>query len=171
MREAGVSFSWLTGEAIQRRHWEFFNRCYRNTYAEHRSSPYLSLDFFLRVGAALPQHFAMVLAERGGRPIAASLFVEDETTLYGRYWGALEHVPLLHFECCYYQAIEYAIARRPAGVRGRRAGRAQDLPRPAAGRVALGALARASAVRARGGGLPRARRRRHHALRRRAMRT
>jgi predicted N-acyltransferase len=112
VREAGVSFSCLTGEAIQRRHWEFFNRCYRNTYGEHRSSPYLSLDFFLRVGAALPQHFAMVVAERGGRPIAASLFVEDETTLYGRYWGALEHVPLLHFECCYYQAIEYAIARR-----------------------------------------------------------
>ena len=54
----------------------------------------------------------MVLAERDGRPIAASLFLRRRTrTLYGRYWGALEHVPLLHFECCYYQAIEYAIAR------------------------------------------------------------
>ena len=53
----------------------------------------------------------MVLAERAGRPIAASLFLFDGATLYGRYWGALEHVPLLHFECCYYQAIEYAIAR------------------------------------------------------------
>ena len=111
VREAGVAISLLEGSAIERRHWEFFNRCYRNTYAEHRSSPYLSLDFFLRVGAALPQHFVMVLAERAARPIAAALLVKDETTLYGRYWGAVEHVPLLHFECCYYQAIEYAIAR------------------------------------------------------------
>ena len=112
VREAGVSLSVLEGSAIERRHWEFFSRCYRNTYAEHRSSPYLSLEFFLRVGAALPHNFVMVLAERGGRPIASALLARDETTLYGRYWGALEHVPLLHFECCYYQAIEYAIARR-----------------------------------------------------------
>jgi predicted N-acyltransferase len=59
----------------------------------------------------MPQHLAMVLAEREARPIAAALFVADRSALYGRYWGALEHVPLLHFECCYYQAIEYAIAR------------------------------------------------------------
>jgi uncharacterized protein len=111
VREAGVSFTWLEAGSIERRHWEFFNRCYRRTYAEHRSSPYLSLDFFLRLGAALPQHLALLIAERAGRPIAASLFLKDQTTLYGRYWGALEHVPLLHFECCYYQAIEYAIAR------------------------------------------------------------
>jgi predicted N-acyltransferase len=109
VREAGVGFRWLT--RIERPHWEFFNRCYRRTYAEHRSSPYLSLEFFLRAGAALPDSFALLLAERDGQPIAASLFVRDENTLYGRYWGALEHVPLLHFECCYYQAIEYAIAQ------------------------------------------------------------
>jgi predicted N-acyltransferase len=53
----------------------------------------------------------MVLAERDGRAIASALFLVDETTLYGRYWGAIEHVPLLHFECCYYQAIEFAIGR------------------------------------------------------------
>jgi uncharacterized protein len=111
VREAGVSFAWLEGSAIARRHWEFFNRCYRKTYAEHRSSPYLSLDFFLRVGAALPDNVALLIAERDARPIACALFFKDESTLYGRYWGALEHVPLLHFECCYYQAIEYAIGR------------------------------------------------------------
>jgi hypothetical protein len=111
VRAAGVSFAWLEGHAIQRRHWEFFNRCYRRTYAQHRSSPYLSLDFFLRIGASLPQHLALVLAERAGQPIAAAFFVKDAERLYGRYWGALEHVPLLHFECCYYQAIDYAIAR------------------------------------------------------------
>ena len=109
VRQAGVSFSWLEGSAIERRHWEFFNRCYRRTYAEHRSSPYLSLDFFLRLGAALPGNLALLVAERDGRPVASSFFFKDESTLYGRYWGAIEHVPLLHFECCYYQAIEYAI--------------------------------------------------------------
>jgi predicted N-acyltransferase len=111
VRDAGVSFVWLEGESIERRHWELFNRCYRRTYAEHRSSPYLSLEFFLRVGAALPDNLALLIAERDGHPIASSLFFKDEHALYGRYWGALEHVPLLHFECCYYQAIEYAIAR------------------------------------------------------------
>jgi predicted N-acyltransferase len=111
VREAGVSLRWLEGEAIDRAQWEFFHRCYRHTYAAHGSSPYLSLEFFLRIGAALPRNVAMVLAERDARPIAASFFLRDGQALYGRYWGALEHVPLLHFECCYYQAIEYAIGR------------------------------------------------------------
>jgi hypothetical protein len=111
VREAGVECRWLEGAAIERRHWEFFNRCYRSTYAAHRSSPYLSLQFFERIGAALPSNIAMLVAQRGSRPIASCLFLKDEHTLYGRYWGALEHVPLLHFECCYYQAIEFAIAR------------------------------------------------------------
>jgi predicted N-acyltransferase len=115
VREAGVAFRWLEGAGIEARHWEFFNRCYRTTYAAHGSSPYLNLDFFRRLGASLPQHTAMVLAGRGSQPefqpIAAALFLRDETTLYGRYWGAVERVPLLHFECCYYQAIEYAITR------------------------------------------------------------
>jgi hypothetical protein len=111
VREAGVAFRWLQGEAIARSHWEFFNRCYRHTYAAHGSSPYLNLEFFVRLGASLPEHTAMVIAERHGAPIAASLFLLDETTLYGRYWGAVERVPLLHFECCYYQAIEFAITR------------------------------------------------------------
>ena len=111
VREAGVRLTWLEGAAIERRHWEFFNRCYRGTYAAHRSSPYLNLEFFLRIGARLPQNLAMVVAERNAAPIASALFLKDEETLYGRYWGATEHVPLLHFECCYYQAIEFAIGR------------------------------------------------------------
>jgi len=118
VREAGVELRWLDGSEISRKHWEFFNRCYRTTYAAHRSSPYLSLEFFLRLAAALPEHVAMVLAERDGHAIASALFLRDERSLYGRYWGALEHVPLLHFECCYYQAIEYAITRRLAVFEG-----------------------------------------------------
>jgi predicted N-acyltransferase len=112
VREGGVSLRCLEGAAIERSHWEFFHRCYRRTYAEHRSSPYLSLDFFLRLGRSMARHMVLVLAERGGRAIASSLLVRDEKTLYGRYWGALEPMPLLHFECCYYQPIEYAVKNK-----------------------------------------------------------
>jgi predicted N-acyltransferase len=118
VREAGVALRWLEGPAIGRRDWELFNRCYRGTYAAHHSTPYLSLEFFLRVGAALPGNVALLIAEREGRPIASALFFHDARALYGRYWGALEHVPLLHFECCYYQAIEYAIGRGLAVFEG-----------------------------------------------------
>ena len=111
VRDAGVTFRWLEGAAIARAHWELFNRCYRGTYAAHHSTPYLSLEFFLRIGAALAQNLALLVAERAGRPIATALFFRDADALYGRYWGSLEYVPLLHFECCYYQAIEFAIAR------------------------------------------------------------
>ena len=111
VRDAGVSLKRLEGPAIEKRHWEFFNRCYRNTYAAHGSSPYLTLEFFLRLGAALPGNTLMVIAERDGRPVASSLLLYDATSLYGRYWGALEHIPLLHFECCYYQPIDHAIAK------------------------------------------------------------
>ena len=112
VREAGVTLRVLEGAAIAPAHWEFFNRCYRRTYAEHRSSPYLNLDFFLRIGRTLGNNIALVLAERGGHAIAGSLLFFDAKTLYGRYWGALEHVPLLHFECCYYSPIEYAISKK-----------------------------------------------------------
>jgi predicted N-acyltransferase len=112
VHEAGVTFRWLRGAEITRENWEFFERCYRRTYAAHRSSPYLNLEFFLRLGAAQPQHCLMILAERAGRPVAATLNLVSEEKIWGRYWGAAEHIPLLHFECCYYQAIEYAIANR-----------------------------------------------------------
>ncbi|MEA3193595.1 MAG: uncharacterized protein QOD26_1928 [Betaproteobacteria bacterium] len=112
VREAGVTLRVLEGVEITPVHWDFFVRCYRRTYAAHRSSPYLNLDFFLRIGRTLAQSMVLVLAERDGRPIASSLLIRDAKTLYGRYWGAVEHVPLLHFECCYYQAIDYAISRK-----------------------------------------------------------
>ncbi|MEW6690973.1 MAG: GNAT family N-acetyltransferase, partial [Pseudomonadota bacterium] len=110
VREAGVRLRWLRGGEIERAHWEFFERCYRRTYAAHRSRPYLSLEFFLRLGETLPRHTLMLLAERGGRPIASTLLLVSGERIFGRYWGAVEHVPLLHFECCYYQPIEFAIA-------------------------------------------------------------
>ncbi len=118
VREAGVEFRWLRGVEIERAHWEFFERCYRRTYAAHRSSPYLSLEFFLRLGAAMPQHCLMIVAERAGRPVAATLNLISKEKMWGRYWGAAEHIPLLHFECCYYQAIEYAITHRLRAFEG-----------------------------------------------------
>ena len=112
MSEAGVTFRWLRGNAIERGDWEFFERCYRRTYAAHRSRPYLNLEFFLRLGASLPEHTLLIVCEREGRPVAAALDLVADGVLYGRYWGAIEHVPLLHFEACYYQAIEFAIANQ-----------------------------------------------------------
>lgn len=107
--EDGLRFELREGTDIRAQDWDFFERCYRHTYALHRSSPYLNRAFFHALGARLPQHCVMVLALRGGQAVAASLMLRDERALYGRYWGALEYHPCLHFECCYYQGIEYAI--------------------------------------------------------------
>lgn len=116
--DAGIRFKWLEGGDIGERDWAFFNRCYRQTYREHHSTPYLNLEFFQRVGRTMPHHFVMVVAERDGTPIAASLNVRDSNRLCGRFWGALEHHPALHFETCYYQGIEYCIARGIARFEG-----------------------------------------------------
>jgi predicted N-acyltransferase len=118
VRDAGITFEWREGQRIERRHWELFHRCYRRTYAAHGSSPYLNLDFFLRAGGALERNTALLVASSGGEPFATALFFKDGKALYGRYWGTLKPVPLLHFECCYYQAIEYAIACKLAVFEG-----------------------------------------------------
>ncbi len=112
VREAGVTFRWLRGGEIRREHWEFFNQCYRNTYRAHHSTPYLNLEFFQRIGQALPEHTVLIVGERNGAPIAAAFNLYTPSTLYGRYWGAIEYVPLMHFEACYYQAIDFAIAQK-----------------------------------------------------------
>lgn len=110
VQEAGITMRQLRGTEAGEADWRFFHRCYCNTYAEHRSSPYLNLDFWLRLARTMPQHLLLVLAERDGQPVAASLVVHTKDTLYGRYWGAMEHIPCLHFEAAYYQPIEFCIA-------------------------------------------------------------
>lgn len=112
VREAGIEFRWLIGPQITASHWAFFNKCYRTTYRAHHSSPYLSLDFFEEIGAKLPENVLLVLAERSGTPVASALNIFGGDTLYGRYWGTTEFVSGLHFEACYYQAIEFCIARK-----------------------------------------------------------
>ena len=111
VREAGIEFRWLEGDAIGKDEWTFFTRCYRHTYREHHSTHYLNLDFFLRIGRDMPEHMMLVVAYRNGRPIAASLNLRNDSRLCGRYWGTLEYHSGLHFETCYYQGIEYSIAR------------------------------------------------------------
>jgi predicted N-acyltransferase len=118
VREAGVTMRQIRGRDASDEDWRFFHRCYSNTYAEHRSSPYLNLDFFRRIGAAMPGNILLVVAERAGRAIASSLVIHTEDTLYGRYWGADEHVPCLHFETAYYQPLEFCIANGIATFEG-----------------------------------------------------
>jgi predicted N-acyltransferase len=107
--QAGVTLRRVRGADATEADWRFFNRCYRHTYAAHHSSPYLNVDFWLRIGQSMPHNLMLVLAERDGKPIASSLVVHDEETLYGRYWGEIEHVPCLHFEASYYQPLEFCI--------------------------------------------------------------
>ena len=106
-----TSFVRVCGRDIEPDHWRFFFRCYAKTYREHHSTPYLSLPFFERIGKTMPESILLVLGMRGGRPICAALDIFDASTLWGRYWGAIEYVPGAHFEACYYQAIEFCIER------------------------------------------------------------
>ncbi len=118
VREAGIRCRWLEGAEIGNTEWAFFARCYRQTYREHHSTPYLNLEFFRHIGRAMPENLLLVVAERDGQPVAASFNVHNGNRMFGRYWGALEHHSGLHFETCYYQAIEYCIARGIAAFEG-----------------------------------------------------
>jgi predicted N-acyltransferase len=118
VREAGVTLRQVRGHEVTDADWRLFHRCYSNTYAEHHSSPYLNLDFFQRIGQTMPQNILLVIAERGGQPVASSLVIHDENTLFGRYWGALEHIPCLHFETAYYQPLEFCITQKIATFEG-----------------------------------------------------
>ncbi|HEX4781026.1 MAG TPA: GNAT family N-acetyltransferase [Usitatibacter sp.] len=108
---AGVDLVRKTGREATASDWDFFNACYRRTYREHRSTPYLTREFFAAIAERMPDRLLLVLAQRDGRPIAAALNIFGAGVLYGRYWGSTEYVPGLHFEACYYQAIEFCIER------------------------------------------------------------
>ncbi len=107
--DQGVTARRIQGADITPEQWRFFVRCYEATYAAHGSTPYLNLAFFEALGRTMPHALVLVLAERDGVPLASSLLMRDDTRIYGRYWGSVTHVPFLHFECAYYQAIEAAI--------------------------------------------------------------
>jgi predicted N-acyltransferase len=106
-----ITFRHVPGKDSSDLDWKFFFECYQNTYLEHHSSPYLSESFFKLWVKQMPENLHLILSERNGIAIAASLLVVDQQSskAYGRYWGALERIPCLHFETAYYQAIEYCI--------------------------------------------------------------
>jgi predicted N-acyltransferase len=110
--EAGVSYRLVDGARIDSALWNFFYRCYTLTYRAHHSTPYLTRAFFTEMALTMPAHWLMVVAERGGARIAASLIALDpeRRVAYGRYWGATEYVPCLHFDACYYQPLAWCIA-------------------------------------------------------------
>ena len=110
--DAGVTLTTLVGEAIGPDDWDYFYRCYCQTYREHHSTPYLTRAFFAQMASAMPQSWLLFTAWRGGERIAASLICIDprRKTAFGRYWGATEQVPCLHFEACYYQPLAWCIA-------------------------------------------------------------
>lgn len=110
IEESGITCKWLLGKDIQEKDWDFFYTCYCNTYAAHHSTPYLTRTFFSLIGQSMPQHILLIIAEMDGKPVAAALNIYNKTTLYGRYWGAVQYVPNLHFELCYYQAQAFCIA-------------------------------------------------------------
>ncbi len=116
VREAGVTFEARHGSEIGAADWELFYRCYTATYHAHRSTPYLTRDFFARMAATMPEHWLLFIASRHGEPIATSLIALDAPRghAFGRYWGQLPDtaaVRCLHFEACYYQPLAWCIAQ------------------------------------------------------------
>ncbi|MHA1133751.1 MAG: GNAT family N-acetyltransferase [Alphaproteobacteria bacterium] len=120
--EDGVEIEWVTGSDITEAHWDAFFAFYMNTGSRKWGTPYLNRDCFSLLGQSMADALLLVLAKRGGDYIAGALNVIGADTLYGRYWGAAEMHDFLHFEVCYYQAIDYAIghglARVEAGAQG-----------------------------------------------------
>ena len=112
--EAGVTFETLEGPAISEVDWDFFYRCYRLTYRAHHSTPYLTRDFFGRMGRTMAANWVLFIASRNGARVAASLIAIDPVrrTAFGRYWGAIEAIHCLHFEACYYRPLAWCIANR-----------------------------------------------------------
>ncbi|MFZ6680007.1 GNAT family N-acetyltransferase [Undibacterium sp. Tian12W] len=118
VQDAGIQFQQVRGKDMQEDDWRFFKSCYDQTYEEHHSTPYLNLDFFLRIGRAMPENIHLIIALRDGNKIAASLLIHDQQRVYGRYWGCLETHPCLHFETAYYQSIDFCIQEKIAIFEG-----------------------------------------------------
>lgn len=122
--EQGFVFETKTGSALTAQDWDIFYALYRSTYLKRSGhSGYLSAEFFQQLGATMSHNLVLINAlkvtESGSKSvIAASLFLRDHTTLYGRYWGCFEEYQFLHFETCYYQGIDYAIANQLARFDG-----------------------------------------------------
>ncbi|WP_373050102.1 GNAT family N-acetyltransferase [Thalassovita aquimarina] len=118
----GGDIRMLTGDAIEPQHWDAFWTFYQDTGSRKWGTPYLTRTFFDLIHDTMRDDVLLVIAERNGLPIAGALNFIGADTLYGRYWGCIEDHPCLHFEACYYRAIEFAIdtglQRVEAGAQG-----------------------------------------------------
>ena len=109
VREAGVEFEHLTGAMITEAHWDQFFEFYMDTGSRKWGNPYLTREFFSRIGASMADQILLIMARQDGQYIAGALNLFGDGTLFGRNWGASGYLPFLHFETCYYQAIDFAI--------------------------------------------------------------
>jgi len=118
----GVSFEWLTGGDLTESVWDDFFECYTTTGNQKWNPPYLTREFFSRAGETMGEQILLIMAKLNGRYVGGALNFFDDTTLYGRNWGSIGYVPFMHFEACYYQAIDFAIERKlrrvEAGAQG-----------------------------------------------------
>jgi uncharacterized protein len=118
----GISIEWVTGSDIKEAHWDAFFSFYMDTGSRKWGRPYLNRSFFSLLGERMADRVLLVMAKRNGRYIAGAINFIGDKRLYGRNWGCIEDHPFLHFEVCYYQAIEFAITRRldrvEAGAQG-----------------------------------------------------
>jgi predicted N-acyltransferase len=109
VREAGVSFRIAHGDEATDADLAAMHGFYLHTFADYGNSPTLTLEFLHHLARAMPRQLVLVLGERDGEPVSGALCLRGGDTLYGRYWGAAEQVPGLHFETCYYQGIDYCL--------------------------------------------------------------
>jgi predicted N-acyltransferase len=107
----GITIEWVTGSDLTEAHWDAFYRFYTDTGSRKWGSPYLTREFFSLISASMPQDILLIMCKRNDRYIAGALNFIGSDTLFGRNWGCLEHHRFLHFETCYYQAIDFAIDR------------------------------------------------------------
>jgi len=112
----GITVHWLTGSDLTEDVWDAFFAFYMETGSRKWGRPYLTRAFYSLVGERMRERILLVMAKRSGRWIAGAINFIGSDTLFGRHWGAIEHHPFLHFELCYYQAIDYAIAHKLACV-------------------------------------------------------
>ena len=111
VHEAGITMEVLTGASISSMHWDVFYEFYRSTIRAHGAIPYLTREFFNKLGETMRDRIAFVFARHGAEYVAGALNLRGADTLYGRYWGCRGEFHSLHFETCYYTAIEFAIAQ------------------------------------------------------------
>lgn len=116
VKDSGITLKCLSGDEITENHWDAFYAFYLDTSGRKWGHPYLNRDFFSLLGQRMSQDIALVLAYQEDAIVAGALNLKGDQTIYGRYWGCLEDFRFLHFEACYYQAIDYAIKHRLARV-------------------------------------------------------